>query len=86
MLPLDLSSEGLSINGTAVDLTGAKSLQDVSDAINAAGVSGVSAAVSADGKGINFYSSDALTIADTGGNIVGANATDANAGGDLHRR
>lgn len=75
----DLSTEGLTVNGTAVDLTGAKSLQDVSDAINAAGVDGVSAAVSADGKGINFYSNDALTIADTGGNVIGANATDANA-------
>ncbi len=76
----DLSTEGLSINGTAVDLTGAKSLQDVSDAINAAGVTGVSTAVSADGKGLNFYSNAALTVADTGGNIIGANATDANAG------
>lgn len=76
----DLSTEGLTINSKAVDLTGAKSLQDVSDAINAAGIDGVSAAVSADGKGVNFYSNSALTIADTGGNIIGANATDANAG------
>ncbi|WP_017461985.1 flagellin [Dyella ginsengisoli] len=78
--PTDLSSEGLSINGASVDLSGVKSLQDLSDAINAAGVDGVSAAVSADGKGVNFYSNSALTIADTGGNIVGTNATDANAG------
>ena len=76
----DLSTEGLTINTKTIDLTGAKSLQDVSDAINAAGVDGVSAAVSADGKGINFYSNSALTIADTGGNIIGTNATDANAG------
>lgn len=75
-----LGSEGLSINGTAVSLTGAKSLQDISDAINAAGVTGVSSAVSADGKGINFYSQSALTIADTGGAIIGANAKDANTG------
>lgn len=75
-----LGSEGLSVNGTAVDLTGAKSLQDISDAINAAGVTGVSSAVSADGKGINFYSQSALTIADTGGAIIGANAKDANTG------
>ncbi|MGN6740816.1 flagellin N-terminal helical domain-containing protein [Dyella sp.] len=75
----DLSGEGLTVNGKAVDLTGAKSLQDVSDAINAAGVDGVSAAVSADGKGINFYSNSALTLTDTGGNIVGANAKDVNA-------
>ncbi|MFC5524792.1 flagellin [Rhodanobacter ginsengisoli] len=76
-----LASEGLSINGTAVDLSGAKSLQDVADALNAASVSGVTAAVSQDGKGINLYSSDAtkgLTIADTGGNVIGANAKNAN--------
>ncbi|AND67562.1 hypothetical protein ATSB10_01080 [Dyella thiooxydans] len=73
-----LASEGLSINGTSVDLTGVKSLQDLSDAINAAGVDGVSAAVSADGKGVNFYSNSALKIADTGGNIIGTNAKDAN--------
>ncbi|MCP1373758.1 flagellin [Dyella lutea] len=78
--PPDLSTEGLKINGTSVDLSGVKSLQDLSDAINAAGVDGVSAAVSADGKGVNFYSNSALTIADTGGNIIGTNATDANAG------
>ena len=74
----DLSKEGLSINGTAIDLSSAKSLQDVSDAINAAGITGVSAAVSGDGKGINFYSSSALTIADTGGQIIGTNAKDDN--------
>ena len=51
----------------------------MSDAINAAGIDGVSAAVSADGKGVNFYSNSALTIDDTGGNIVGANARDVNA-------
>lgn len=76
---VNLSSEGLSINGTSVDLTGAKNLQDVSDAINAKGIAGVSAAVSADGKGVNFYSNDALTIGDTGGKIVTTTATDANA-------
>ncbi len=77
--PADLASEGLSVNGKAVDLTGAKSLQDMSDAINAAGVDGVSAAVSADGKGLNFYSNSALTLTDTGGNIIGGNAKDVNA-------
>ncbi len=77
----DLSAEGLTINGKAVDLTGAKSLQDVSDAINASNISGVSAAVSADGKGLNLYSSDTtqgLTIADTKGNVIGANAKNVN--------
>jgi flagellin len=76
----DLSTEGLSINGTAVSLTGAQSMQDVSDAINAAGITGVSAAVNTAGNGINFYSSSALTVTDTGGNIIGANATDGNTG------
>ena len=76
----DLSNEGLSINGTAITLTGAKSMQDVSDAINAAGITGVSAAVNSAGDGINFYSSSDLTIADTAGNIIGTNATDGNTG------
>jgi len=74
----DLSKEGLTVNGTSVDLSGVKSLQDLSDAINAAGVDGVNAAVSADGKGVNFYSSGSLTIGDTNGHIIGTNATDAN--------
>jgi len=77
---VDMSAEGLSVNGTSVDLTGLTSMQQVSDAINAANVDGVSAAVSADGKGVNFYSSTTLNIADTGGNIIGANANDENAG------
>lgn len=76
----DLSKEGLTINGTAIDLSSAKSLQDVSDAINAAGITGVSAAVNGNGNGINFYSAGALTVGDTKGQIVGATAKDANAG------
>ena len=58
----------------------------MSDAINAAGISGVSAAVNGNGNGLNFYSSSALTISDTvgtsnvAGPIIGANATDANTG------
>jgi flagellin len=76
----DMSSESLQINGTTVDLSGAKSLQDMSDAINAAGITGVSAAVNQAGNGLNFYSSSALTIKDTAGNVVGANATDKNTG------
>jgi len=78
---VDLGAEGLTINGKAVTLTGVKSMQDLSDAINAASVPGVSAAVSADGKGLNFYSSDALKIGDAGGNVIGANAKDVNASG-----
>ncbi len=82
----DPSNETLTINGTKVSLAGAQSLQDVSDAINAAGISGVSAAVNGNGNGLNFYSSSALTISDTvgtsnvAGPIIGANATDANTG------
>ncbi|PMQ06988.1 B-type flagellin [Dyella sp. AD56] len=75
-----LAGEGFSINGTSIDLSGAKSLQDVSDAINAAGITGVTAAVNGAGNGVNFYSAGALKIADTGGNIIGANAKDVNAG------
>lgn len=77
---VDLSTEGLSINGSpTIDLSGAKSLQDISDAINAAGVDGVSTAVNAKGDGINFYSSTTLNIADTGGNIINAaSAKDVN--------
>ncbi|MEO6800676.1 MAG: flagellin [Rhodanobacter sp.] len=74
-----MAAEGLSINTTAIDLTGVTNMQQLSDAINAKGVDGVSTAVSADGKGINFYSSTTLNIADTKGNIIGGNATDANA-------
>lgn len=74
-----LAGEGFSINGTSIDLSGAKSLQDVSDAINAAGISGVTAAVNGAGNGVNFYSAGTLKIADTGGNIIGANAKDVNA-------
>ncbi|MFC4526678.1 flagellin, partial [Dyella halodurans] len=82
----DPSNETLTINGTKVSLAGAQSLQDVSDAINAAGISGVSAAVNGNGNGLNFYSSSALTISDTvgtsnvAGSIIGANATNANTG------
>jgi flagellin len=78
----DLSQEGFNINGTDIDLTGVNSLQDLSDAINAAGVDGVSVAVSADGKGLQFYSSGSLSITDTGGNVIGDAAKDVNSGAD----
>jgi flagellin len=76
----DLAHEGLSVNGTSIDLSSAKSLQDVSDAINAAGITGVSAAVSGDGKGINFYSAGALSVSDTAGTVITTAAKDVNAG------
>jgi flagellin len=76
----DLSQEGFSVNGTSIDLSGVKSLQDLSDAINAAGVDGVSVAVSADGKGLQFYSSGSLSVTDTGGNLLGTDAKNVNSG------
>ncbi|WP_266184024.1 flagellin [Dyella humicola] len=82
----DPSNETLTINGTKVSLAGAQSLQDVSDAVNAAGIAGVSAAVNGNGNGLNFYSSSALTISDTvgttnvAGPIIAGNAKDANTG------
>ncbi|WP_430391054.1 flagellin [Dyella sp. 20L07] len=84
----DLSKESFSINNTTISLTGVKSLQDLSDAINAAGITGVSAAVDGAGTGINFYSAGALNIADTNsgatanaGSIITTSATDVNAAG-----
>jgi len=61
-----LSLSGLSItgaDGTAYTFTGgtAGSAQDVADAINAADVNGVSAAVS-DNGGINIYSQGSLSV------------------------
>ncbi|WP_199096889.1 flagellin [Dyella sp. ASV21] len=76
----DLSSTNLSINGKSVSLAGVKSMQDVSDAINAAGITGVTAAVNGNGDGVNFYSNGALSIDDTSGKIIGTNATDGNTG------
>jgi len=80
----NLATENFSINGTTIDLSSAKTLQDVSDAVNAAGIAGVSAAVNGAGNGINFYSAGALKIGDTNsaagataGIITGA-ATDVN--------
>ncbi|MFI4957657.1 MAG: flagellin [Lysobacterales bacterium] len=78
-----LGSEGLSVNGTAISLAGVNSLQGLSDAVNAANISGVTAAVNAAGNGVNFYSSDAtkgLSIADTGAQVVTASATNGNGG------
>jgi flagellin len=79
--PATINGAGLTINGQAVDTSKVASVQDLSDAINASNIAGVSAAVSSDGKGINIYSSDAtegLNIVDGGTGVVGANAKDAN--------
>ncbi|HET6554910.1 MAG TPA: flagellin [Dyella sp.] len=58
---LTLAAGDLNIDGK--DITGSfATVQDLSDAINAAGISNVSSAVSGDGKSLNLYSSSALTI------------------------
>ena len=58
---LTLAAGDLNIDGK--DITGTFStVQDLSDAINAAGVSGVSSAVSGDGKSLNLYANSALTV------------------------
>jgi len=74
---LDLSKISVTgADGKAIKLTGtASSLQDVSDAINAANVDGTSAAVSADGKGINIYSTGTVSLNDTGAASGTASAT-----------
>ena len=74
---LDLSKISVTgADGKAISLTGtASSLQDVSDAINAANVDGTSAAVSADGKGINIYSTGTVSLSDTGAASGTASAT-----------
>ncbi|WP_243047652.1 flagellin [Dyella sp. RRB7] len=76
----DLSGQTLTINGQDVKLTGVTSLQDLSDAINAAGIAGVGAAVNAAGTGVNFYSSGALSITDSAGSVITGNAIDGNSG------
>ena len=74
---LDLSKVSLTgADGKSVSLNGtAKNLQDVSDAINAANVPGTTAAVSADGKGINVYSTGTISLNDTGAASGSATAT-----------
>lgn len=72
-----ISLSGLSIegaDGTVVSLSGASanSAQGVADAINAAGVAGVSAAVNASG-GINIYSTGELAV--SGSALTGAAGT-----------
>ncbi|WP_130619382.1 flagellin [Dyella amyloliquefaciens] len=58
---LTLAAGDLNIDGK--DITGTfATVQDLSDAINATGITGVSSAVSGDGKSLNLYSSSDLTI------------------------
>jgi flagellin len=77
-----LSLSGLSItgaDGSSYTFTGgtATSSQDVVNAINAAGVDGVSAAVNASG-GINIYSSGELAV--NGATVTGASTASSGAG------
>ncbi|BDU22856.1 flagellin [Dyella sp. GSA-30] len=74
---LDLSKISLTgSDGKTVTLSGkANSLQDLSDAINAANVPGTTAAVSGDGKGINVYSTGSITVSDAGAASGTATAT-----------
>jgi flagellin len=78
-----ISLSGLAItgaDGTSYTFTGgsATSSQDVVDAINAAGIDGVSAAVNASG-GINIYSTGELAV--NGATVTGASAASAASGG-----
>jgi flagellin len=77
-----ISLSGLSItgaDGTAYSFSGgtASSAQDVVDAINAAGIDGVSAAVNASG-GINIYSTGELAV--NGSGVTGASSASTGAG------
>ena len=77
-----VSLSGLAItgsDGTSYTFSGgsASSSQDVVDAINAAGVDGVSAAVNASG-GINIYSTGELAV--DGSSVTGASAASAASG------
>ncbi|MBE1159523.1 flagellin [Dyella acidiphila] len=79
-----MSLSGLSITGadgqgyTFSGSITAGSAQDVADAINAAGINGVSAAVNASG-GINIYSTGELAV--NGASVTGASAASAASGG-----
>jgi len=75
---MDLSK--ISITGTdgkSVALSGkASSVQDLADAINAAGVTGVSAAVDGNG-GVSLFANGSFTVADSGAAASGAVTTTA---------
>lgn len=79
-----VSLSGLSItgaDGSSFTFTGnvtASSSQDVADAINAAGIDGVSASVNASG-GLNIYSTGELAV--NGASVTGASAASAASGG-----
>ena len=79
---VDLSGEGLTINNTAIDLSGAKSWQDVADAINNNTALGgtVSAAVTVDSSGashLSLYSSADISVEDTGDKLFTAGTATA---------
>lgn len=60
----------ININGAAIDLSAATTLQDVVDGINAAGVSGVTASINAARNGVLISGGGPLTISDTTGNLA----------------
>lgn len=61
----------IDINGSVVDLASATTLQDVIDAVNEAGISGVTASINSAANGIQIRSSAGpLTISDTTGNLA----------------
>lgn len=61
----------IEINGLAVDLSAASTLQDVIDAINQSGSPGVAASINAAGDGLTVRrSGGALTIMDSTGNLA----------------
>jgi flagellin len=90
----DLTIDGTSITGTF------NNVQDLSDAINAANISGVSAAVNGAGTDLNLYSDTALTVGGSGatsgvltsgtdavsGSLAGGNVSTVDAANDLASR
>jgi flagellar hook-associated protein 2 len=86
----------ISINGNNVNLSNAKTLQDVVDSISFAGITGVSAAVNQAGNGISIRAVGAggLTVTNVSGNLatflnIAGTATGSDAtinSGDLNRQ
>jgi flagellin len=64
-VPATLAAGDLTIDGTSITGT-FTNVQDLSDAINAANITGVSAAVNGAGSNINLYSQTSLTVAGSG--------------------
>lgn len=67
-----LTAGSITVNGSSIDLSSARSVSDVISGINAAGVPNVTASLNTAGNGVKITRSDggALTIADTTGNLA----------------